>query len=77
MGSGRDTAFGWLEMGYLKPQALENLKKYAYKGVDKQVLILSDGRSSSLTDTKVLAFETRLEPILELARNFVAEMGRS
>lgn len=62
-------------MSYIPPYALDNLKKYAYKGVDKQVHSLPAWLNGVLTDPKVFALEIRLEPVLDMAGNPLAEMG--
>ncbi|OSX66842.1 hypothetical protein POSPLADRAFT_1175530 [Postia placenta MAD-698-R-SB12] len=58
-------------MGYISQHALENLRKYSYKGVDKYVAM-----PSTSTDP---IFNLAVPPpaILELVRDAMADMGRT
>ena len=69
-------------MGYIPQHALENLKKYSYKGVDKCVIVSPpslapppDPHPLSLAQVARLAIHP--PAILELAGHAVADLGRT
>ena len=62
-------------MPYLAPSALKNLKKYAYRGVDEQVIPTSPLLSTHIAQVPHLAI--RPLPVLELVHYSLATDGRS
>ena len=68
-------------MGYIPQNALENLKKYSYKGVDRcaiavivHIHCLPCSRAAPLKVARLAIFP---DAILELVRHALADMGRA
>ncbi len=69
-------------MGYIPQHALENLRKYSYKGVDKCVIITCHTASLSPrvllapAPTQVARLALRPPAVLGLAGDALADVGR-
>ena len=63
-------------MGYIPQQALENLKKYSYKGVDKCVIAASPPPRPQTHPRQVARLAICPPAVLGLARYPLANVGR-